>query len=250
MQGHGKVLICGLRFRSGGRCARRVCGRRAGPGRDDGSGARAGLDRVRRRLGPRCHLPGGQVPGHHDGGHPSRRHSGCWTVNFSDGGTLLATVPLDGSGTATFATSNLVLGSHAITATYSGDANFLGAPSTPAAESVTQARTAIVLVPHPVFRKKHLKSVGLTAEIEPVSPGGGIPNGGVVTFEYLKKHRKKVKVKTVGTAAVINGDATLTVKPNKVLKKPLTIVYSGDTDYVASTVTPPKLTKKALKNLA
>ena len=163
---------------------------------------------------------------------------------------VTATVPLDGSGTATFATSNLVLGSRAITATYSGDADFLGTPSAPAAESVAQARTAIVLVPHPVFKKKHLKSVGLTAEIEPVSPGGGVPTGGLVTFEFLKKHRKKVKVKALGTSTVINGDATLTLRPNKVLRKPLAIVYSGDPDYVASTLNPPKLTRKALKTLA
>ena len=161
------------------------------------------------------------------------------TVTFSDGGTSLATVALDGSGTATFTTSDLVLGSHAITATYSGDADFLAVQSAPAAESVAQARTAIVLAPHPVFKKKHLKSVGLTAEIEPVFPGGGVPTGGAVTFEFLKKHRKKVKVKVLGTSTVINGDATLTLRPNKVLgEDPLAIVYSGDSDYVAGELTP------------
>ena len=38
--------------------------------------------------------------------------------------------------------------------------------------------TAIVLVPHAVLKgKKKLKAVELTAEIEPVAPGGGVPTG-------------------------------------------------------------------------
>ena len=46
------------------------------------------------------------------------------TVMFKDGSTVLATVNL-ASGTATFTTSTLAKGSHAITATYSGDSNFI-----------------------------------------------------------------------------------------------------------------------------
>ncbi|MGP0064765.1 MAG: Ig-like domain repeat protein [Isosphaeraceae bacterium] len=180
---------------------------------------------------------------------PAIAGSPTGSVTFTDGGTPLATVALDGSGTATFATADLALGSHAIAASYSGDADFLGAQSGPASVPVSQARTAIVLVPHPILHKKHLKLIGLTAEIEPVSPGGGVPNGGTVTFEFGKKHGKKVKVKILGTAAIINGDATLSFKPNKVLNKPLTIVYSGDPDDLSGTLNPPKLTKRAIKSL-
>ena len=46
------------------------------------------------------------------------------TVMFKDGSTVLATVNL-ASGTATFTTSTLAKGSHNITATYSGDSNFI-----------------------------------------------------------------------------------------------------------------------------
>jgi hypothetical protein len=35
-------------------------------------------------------------------------------------------------------------------------------------------------------------------------------------------------------------------KPNRVFKKPLTIVYSGDPDFLASTTSPPELVEKAL----
>jgi hypothetical protein len=163
------------------------------------------------------------------------------TVTFSDGTTRLATVPLDGSGTAMFTTSALSLGSHSITATYSGDADFLGVQSAPYSETVAQTGTEVVVVENLVFRKKKLMSVRLTAEIKPLAPGGGVPTG-EVTFELVTTTKKKVKVTTLGTAAVSGGEATLTLKANKVPQKGITIVYSGDANDKASTVTTPKLT--------
>src|SRR6266699_4107259 len=54
------------------------------------------------------------------------------TVQFKDGATVLATVGVTttaGVTTATFTTSTLAVGSHSITATYSGDTNFTGSTS-------------------------------------------------------------------------------------------------------------------------
>ena len=85
----------------------------------------------------------------------------------------------------------------------------------------------------------------MTATIEPLVPGGGVPTG-LVTFEFLVKHRKKIKVKTLGTAALIGGQATMTFKPQKLLNKSLTIVYSGDTNFLAVVMTLPKLTQKSM----
>ncbi len=121
--------------------------------------------------------------------------------------------------------------------------------SGPTSESVNKASTKVVLVPQPIFKKKKVMSVGLKAEIEPAAPGSGVPTGSVV-FELVKKTKKKSKVTTLGTAALSGGDATLTLKPNKVLNKPITIVYSGDADFQSSTVTPPKLTQAELKSMA
>ncbi len=171
------------------------------------------------------------------------------TVTFSDGATPLATIPLGGSGQATLAITSLAPGSHAITATYSGDADSLGLQSSATALSVDPDGTRVVLVPHAIFKKKKAVSVSLTAEIEPISPGGGIPTG-VVTFELTKKHRKKLKVTTLGTISVNDGAATLTKKPKKLLKKTITIVYSGNEDFLASQLIPPALRKKQLKSLA
>ena len=53
------------------------------------------------------------------------------TVQFKDGGTNLGPPqPLNGSGVATFSTSSLVAGVHAITADYSGDGSFLTSTGT------------------------------------------------------------------------------------------------------------------------
>ncbi|HEV3342173.1 MAG TPA: Ig-like domain-containing protein, partial [Pirellulales bacterium] len=171
------------------------------------------------------------------------------TVTFSDDGKPLATIPLGGSGQATLAITSLALGSHAITATYSGNADILRVQSSATALSVAPDGTRVVLVPQPVFKKRKMVSVGLKAEIEPLSPGGGLPTG-MVTFELTKKHRKKLKVKTLGTTAVNGGAASLTLKPQKVLKKAITVVYSGNEDFLASQLIAPKLTKKLLKSLA
>ena len=46
------------------------------------------------------------------------------TVTVSDGGTTLATVTLDASGTATQSIQTLTAGSHSLSAVYGGDANY------------------------------------------------------------------------------------------------------------------------------
>ncbi|MGB6942150.1 MAG: Ig-like domain repeat protein [Bryobacteraceae bacterium] len=51
------------------------------------------------------------------------------TVTFTDGGTVLATVPVV-SGTAAFSTSSLAQGSHMLGVSYSGDATYLGIATT------------------------------------------------------------------------------------------------------------------------
>ena len=51
------------------------------------------------------------------------------TVTFKDGPSTLGTATLNGSGQAMFTTSTLAAGSHPITASYGGDANFKGGTS-------------------------------------------------------------------------------------------------------------------------
>ena len=159
------------------------------------------------------------------------------TVTFFDGATALGEASLDGSGRATLDVSDLPIGSHSITANYGGASSFLGTTSGPTSESVSRDVTQIVLVPKGIFKKKKVVSVGLTATIEPLAPGGGTPTG-TVTF--------KVKKKTLGNVSLAGGRATLTVKVASVLRKVITIVYTGDGDFNGSTATPPALARSSL----
>jgi streptogramin lyase len=67
-------------------------------------------------------------------------------VVFQDGSTILATVPLDTTGTAAFSTSALTVGSHTITASYQGDANFLGSASGTLIQTVLSAQQETGLI--------------------------------------------------------------------------------------------------------
>ncbi|HEY4357691.1 MAG TPA: Ig-like domain repeat protein [Acidobacteriaceae bacterium] len=53
------------------------------------------------------------------------------TVTFLDGGTTVATVPVDATGTAVYTTSSLVPGNYTVTAAYGGDSNFASSGSAP-----------------------------------------------------------------------------------------------------------------------
>jgi hypothetical protein len=171
------------------------------------------------------------------------------TVTFSDGGTPLATVPLNGSGQATLTTADLAIGSHSITATYGGDAHFVATISGSASESVAPSPTHVVLVSQSVFHNRKVVSIRLKAEIQPVAPGGGIPTG-VVRFASLMKLGKKTKTNLLGTAALNHGQAMLTLKPKQVLQKTITVIYGGDPDYLATSLAPFKLPQSALRPLA
>jgi hypothetical protein len=60
------------------------------------------------------------------------------TVTFKDGETLLGTSTLS-NGVATYDTSDLSVGTHSITAVYSGDANFASSTSSAITLTVTKA---------------------------------------------------------------------------------------------------------------
>ncbi len=68
------------------------------------------------------------------------------TVTFMDGSTPLATVTLDGSGQATFSTAALAIGTHTITATYSGEGDFVASTSAALSQTVLSARQELGLI--------------------------------------------------------------------------------------------------------
>jgi hypothetical protein len=78
---------------------------------------------------------------------PSLVGTPAGTVTFSDGGTVLGTGPLAGSGSASITTSFLPAGPNSITAAYSGDSYFAGSTSTTLALTVTPAPLTVTAKP-------------------------------------------------------------------------------------------------------
>ena len=171
------------------------------------------------------------------------------TVTFQEGNTVLDRATLDSSGNATFFTTTLLaVGSHTITASYSGDANFNPSTSTPVSLTVNPAPTAVTAQP----------STSATNVGEPITfnatitapPGTGTPTG-TVTFFDGNTVLGTAPVTPVGSASLAvlspsggvhtdaatdeNGQATLTVPSLPAGTHTITAVYSGDATHAPST---------------
>jgi len=141
------------------------------------------------------------------------------TVTFFDGTTLLATVALKGSK-STFtinATNALNVGTHSLTAVYGNDPLFGPSISAVQSETVTAAKTHIVLtVPaSAVFGQV----VTLTAKVISYPPSGAVPTGSVTFFDGTTP---------LGTVNLTGGKATFTTSTLPVGKHTFVVVYNGN----------------------
>jgi sugar lactone lactonase YvrE len=96
-------------------------------------------------------------------------------VSFHDGATLLATVGLSGAGTATFSSSTLARGAHAISAAYGGDANYLASASATLQQTIQLAAPTVTLS-GPATTVEAGLSAGFTAALNTpgVTPTGAL----------------------------------------------------------------------------
>ena len=116
-------------------------------------------------------------------------------VQFVDGGTrVLATVTLDGSGTAEATVTDTPAGTRSITAVYGGSTTFEASESAPATQSVQQRRATASLTVFPLQRQ-YSDRVTLEATVSPANAAES------VTF--------KVNTQVLGTAPVVAGKARL-----------------------------------------
>jgi autotransporter-associated beta strand protein len=146
------------------------------------------------------------------------------TVTFMEGTTTLGTGTLDSTGHATFQTSSLAQGTHTITATYSGDSNFLTSTSSPLTQTVQLASaTVLTSSPNPsVFGQ----SVTFMATVTAVA-GTGTPTGTVTFLEGTT---------VLGSGTLnANGVATFTSTMLSAGSHSITASYSGDTMFAPST---------------
>lgn len=154
------------------------------------------------------------------------------TVSFTINGAPLGTpVTVAGGPSGSVATSasisSLNPGTYTLTATYSGDGNFLTSSAT-SGQPVTVAQTTTTLVasPNPVQLSQPLT---LTATVAPVAPGSGTPTGSVDFYSGSN---------LIGSKTLSGGTATLTLSSLNPGTNSLTASYLGEADYAASTSAP------------
>lgn len=147
------------------------------------------------------------------------------SATFFDGATpITGLVPLNASGTATFTTSSLAIGSHPLTAKYSGDTNCSASTSDTVVEVIQQGTSTTTLTPsstNPGFGQP----VTLTAH---VTCTAGIPPTGTVTFFEGATPIGMVPVNG-------SGNASLTVNGLAAGSHAFTAHYDGDTNCAGST---------------
>jgi hypothetical protein len=147
-------------------------------------------------------------------------------VIFKNGTTVLATTALDASGQAAFSTSALGVGTHPITAEYTGDADFTGSTSPILVQVVQKVGTTTGLTsslnPSTVGQ-----SVTFTATVAVVAPGTGTPTGSVI----FRNGALTLATVPVGTG----GQAALTTSALAIGTHPITAEYTGDAAFTGST---------------
>ena len=146
--------------------------------------------------------------------------SATGSVTFFDGATAISgSMPLS-AGTASFTTSALGVGSHSITAQYSGDANFNSATSAALGQSVLKAQTTLALTA-PDDSVKAGAPATFTATIVPSAA-----TGTVVFFDGATA--------ISGSVAVSNGIARFTTTTLASGTHTISARYSGDATFNAS----------------
>jgi hypothetical protein len=146
-------------------------------------------------------------------------------VSFLDGVNTLQTVALDGSGKATYTTSALAIGTHAITVSYAGDVNVSSGSSPELDQVVNQAATTTALAsslnPSAVGN-----SVTFTATVAASAPGAGLPTGNI-DFTVDGTSIGTIAVDGTGMAQV--STTTLTAGNHDIVA-----TYVGDTNFTTS----------------
>jgi hypothetical protein len=143
------------------------------------------------------------------------------TVTFSDGTTVLGTAALSG-GSATLNLATLSVGTHALTASYPGDAGF--GSSTGALSFTVSRATPVVTLASSANPSALGQSVTFTAIVNSVV---GNPSG-TVTFVDT------TTAATLGTATLTGGVATVSHTFAIAASDDIVATYNGDTNFASA----------------
>ena len=161
---------------------------------------------------------------------PTRAIAPTGTVTFRNGTATLGTAALstkNGITTATFTTSKLALGTHSITAAYSGNVNDLG--STSGSLSLFVGRPTSIIVTASANPVVVGRATMITATVKVVAPATGTPTGTVTIMDGTT---------TLGIVKLVTNKgvttASLTTSKLSVGTHKITIIYNGDTSDLKS----------------
>jgi hypothetical protein len=149
------------------------------------------------------------------------------TVQFTvDGVAFNGPVALDATGRARLITSALTVGTHSVTASYSGSVNYNPSTSPALNQLVNRSasRTVVTTSGTPVARNT---VVTFTATVSAVAPGTGTPTG---TVQF------SIDGVAVGAPAALSGGlATYSTSTLTVGRHRVSAAYVGDAGFNAST---------------
>jgi len=153
------------------------------------------------------------------------------TVQFQiDGANAGSPVSLSTTGhksTATFSTASLGVGTHAVTASYSGDSSFATSSGTlSGGQAVNQAATTVT-VSSSANPSVSGQSVTFTATVRVVAPGAGAPTG---TVQFQIDGSNAGSPVSLGSGGI----ATFSTATLKVGTHTITASYSGDSSFASS----------------
>ena len=151
------------------------------------------------------------------------------TISFFDGATQLGGPVTIAAGAATVSSSTLAVGTHSITAKYSGDTKFAASTSTAVSQVVnkTATTTTVISSANPSTTGQ---TVTLTATTTPAVAGITL-TGTVSFFDGATQIGNPVTIGAGGIATI--SSSTLTQGTHSITAK-----YSGDANFTTSTSTP------------
>ena len=146
------------------------------------------------------------------------------SVTFKNGTAILGTVPINTSHIATITVATLTVGSHSITASYAGNASFLGSTSAVLTQTVNKANTTTAIASS-LNPSHHGNAVTFTATVTGAFGGSAT---GKVTF------KEGPTILGTGAVSTTTHKATFTTSTLSVGTHSIKASYAGDGNFRSS----------------
>ncbi|MET3960628.1 hypothetical protein ABIE44_000562 [Marmoricola sp. OAE513] len=145
------------------------------------------------------------------------------TVTFKEGGTVYGSAPVNGSGDASIVVTDIPVGAHSITASYSGDDEYNSANSSPGSLNVAKADVTVTATTSDSSTVTG-EAVDFGVSVAAVAPGAGLPDGTV----QLVVDGNNVGAPVALVGGVANFDPVTSLKAGN---HTVAVAYSGSSNY-------------------